>query len=136
MADGVETQQHAIETILLEERRYSPPEDFASQANAQPEIYDRDFDEFWETGGRKQVTWFGPLQKRCERGPAVCEVVPRRPAEGLLQLRRPACRVRQRRQDRLLLGRRAGGRAQGNHLCRSPGRRRPVRERAQEARRP
>jgi hypothetical protein len=29
----------AIETILLEERRYPPPEDFASQANAQPDIY-------------------------------------------------------------------------------------------------
>src|SRR5918911_4832090 len=42
MADGVETQQHAIETILLEERRYPPPEDFASQANAQPDIYERD----------------------------------------------------------------------------------------------
>jgi hypothetical protein len=34
MADGVETQQHAIETILLEERRYPPPKDFAAQANA------------------------------------------------------------------------------------------------------
>jgi acetyl-CoA synthetase len=69
MADGVETQQHAIETILLEERRYSPPEDFASQANAQPEIYDRDFDEFWETEGRKRVTWFEPFQKLYEWDP-------------------------------------------------------------------
>jgi len=32
------TTQPAIETILLEERRYPPPPDFAAQANAQPEI--------------------------------------------------------------------------------------------------
>ena len=48
----------AIETILLEERRYPPPEDFAAQPNAQPEIYDRDFDEFWETEARERVSWF------------------------------------------------------------------------------
>src|SRR5262252_3250315 len=48
----------AIETILLEERRYPPPPEFAAQANAQPEIYDRDFDEFWETEGRERVSWF------------------------------------------------------------------------------
>src|ERR687887_503689 len=69
MADGVETQQHAIETILLEERRYPPPEDFASQANAQPEIYDREFDDFWEEEGRERVTWFEPFQKLYEWEP-------------------------------------------------------------------
>src|SRR5919206_1597619 len=69
MADGVETQQHAIETILLEERRYPPPEDFASQANAQPDIYDRGFEEFWETEGRERVTWFEPFQKLYEWEP-------------------------------------------------------------------
>ena len=41
----------AIETMFLEERRYPPPEDFAAQANAQPDIYERDFEEFWETEG-------------------------------------------------------------------------------------
>src|SRR5438874_2811656 len=66
MADGVETKQHAIETILLEERRYPPPEDFASQANAQPDIYDRDPEEFWETEGRERVTWFKPFDKLLE----------------------------------------------------------------------
>src|SRR4051794_34339733 len=69
MADGVETKQHAIETILLEERRYTPPEDFASQANAQPDIYDRDFEEFWETEGRERVTWFEPFGKLLEWEP-------------------------------------------------------------------
>src|ERR671939_1289125 len=66
MADGVETQQHAIETMLLEERRYPPPEDFAAQANAQPDIYDRDWEEFWETEGRERLTWFEPFTKLYE----------------------------------------------------------------------
>src|SRR5436305_4166000 len=69
MTDVVETQQHTIETILLEERRYPPPADFASQANAQPEIYDRDFDEFWETEARERVTWFEPFGKLLEWEP-------------------------------------------------------------------
>ena len=37
----------AIETMFLEERRYPPPEDFAARANAQADIYERDFEEFW-----------------------------------------------------------------------------------------
>jgi acetyl-CoA synthetase len=69
MADAVETQQHAIETILLEERRYPPPPDFAAQANAQPEIYERDFEEFWETEGRERVTWFEPFDELLEWEP-------------------------------------------------------------------
>jgi acetyl-CoA synthetase len=63
------TENHAIETILLEERRYPPPEDFASQANAQPDIYERDFEEFWETEGRERVTWFEPFDKLYEWEP-------------------------------------------------------------------
>src|SRR5947199_7875274 len=30
---------------------------------AQPEIYDRDFDEFWETSGRERVSWFEDFTK-------------------------------------------------------------------------
>src|SRR5947208_8151464 len=63
------TQTHAIETILHEERRYEPPPDFAAQANAQPNIYDRDFEEFWETEARERVTWFEPFQKLYEWEP-------------------------------------------------------------------
>ncbi len=63
------TQSHAIETILLEERRYEPPPDFAAQANAQPGIYDRDFEEFWETEARERVTWFEPFSKLYEWEP-------------------------------------------------------------------
>ncbi len=56
-----ETPGPAIETMQLEERRYPPPEEFAAQANAQPEIYERDFEEFWETEARERVTWFEPF---------------------------------------------------------------------------
>jgi len=49
---------HAIDTMLLEERRYPPPPEFAARANAQPDIYGRAFDEFWEVEGRGRVTWF------------------------------------------------------------------------------
>jgi acetyl-CoA synthetase len=52
--------EHAIETMLLEERRYPPPPEFAAQANAQPEIYDVPFEEFWEREGRERLTWFCP----------------------------------------------------------------------------
>jgi len=63
---ATETSQHAIDTMLLEERRYPPPEDFAAKANATPEIYDRDPNEFWETEGRERVTWFEPFTQVCE----------------------------------------------------------------------
>jgi acetyl-CoA synthetase len=56
----------AIETMLLEERRYEPPEDFAEQANAQPDVYERDFEAFWESEGRERVTWFEPFTKLLE----------------------------------------------------------------------
>jgi acetyl-CoA synthetase len=55
------TSQQAIDTLLLEERRYPPPADFAARANAQPEIYDEGFEAFWERQGRERVTWFEPF---------------------------------------------------------------------------
>ena len=58
--------QHAIETIFTEDRTYPPPEDFAAQANAQPDIYDRDFEEFWQTEGRERISWFEPFTKLYE----------------------------------------------------------------------
>jgi acetyl-CoA synthetase len=56
----------AIDTLLLEERRYPPPEQFAAQANAQPEIYDVPFELFWEQAGRERVTWFEPFTSLLE----------------------------------------------------------------------
>src|SRR5919206_72571 len=64
-----QTGGQAIETMLLEERRYPPPEDFAAQANAQPDIYDRSFDDFWETEGRERVTWFKEFEQLYEWEP-------------------------------------------------------------------
>jgi acetyl-CoA synthetase len=58
-----------IETLLLEERRYPPPPEFAAQANAQPEIYERGFEEFWESEGRERVTWFEPFTELYEWNP-------------------------------------------------------------------
>ena len=55
--------------MLLEERRYAPDPDFARQANAQPDIYERDWEEFWETEGRNRVTWFEPFSKLYEWEP-------------------------------------------------------------------
>ena len=52
-----------------EERRYPPPPEFAAQANAQPEIYERDFEEFWATEGRERVTWFEDFATLCEWEP-------------------------------------------------------------------
>jgi acetyl-CoA synthetase len=63
------TQQHAIDTMLLEERTYPPPEDFAAQANAQSDIYDVPFEEFWEREGRERVTWFEPFTELYEWEP-------------------------------------------------------------------
>ena len=51
----------SIETLLLEERRYPPSPEFAAQANAQPSIYDEDFEAFWEREGRERITWFEPF---------------------------------------------------------------------------
>ena len=64
-----QASQHAIDTLLLEQRRYPPPEDFARQANARQDIYDRGYDEFWEQEGRARVTWFEPFQKLYEWNP-------------------------------------------------------------------
>jgi hypothetical protein len=42
------TDSQTIETMFLEERRYVPPSEFAAQANAKPDIYDRDWEQFWD----------------------------------------------------------------------------------------
>ncbi len=68
-------------------------------------------------------------------GAALRQVVPRRQAQHRLQLRRPACRERARRQGRVPLGRRARRRPARDHLRRPEARGRAVRERAEGARR-
>ena len=61
-----EEGRSAIETMLLEERRYPPPPEFAATANAQPDIYERDPLEFWADEARNRVTWFEPFHTVCE----------------------------------------------------------------------
>ncbi len=56
----------AIDALLLEERRYPPPPEFAAQANATPAIYGRDFEEFWESEARERISWFEPFTKLYE----------------------------------------------------------------------
>jgi acetyl-CoA synthetase len=58
-----ERHEHAIDTLMVEGRRYPPPPDFASGANAGPDVYDRDPDEFWRTEGQERVTWFTPFDE-------------------------------------------------------------------------
>jgi acetyl-CoA synthetase len=65
----MDTETRDIDTLLLEERRYEPSPEFAAQANAQPDIYDRDFEEFWESEGRERVAWFEPFTKVYEWDP-------------------------------------------------------------------
>jgi acetyl-CoA synthetase len=55
-----------IDALLLEQRRYPPPDAFAAQANAQPDIYDRHPDEFWDTEAKARVTWFEPYHTLVE----------------------------------------------------------------------
>ena len=60
--------EHAIETMQVEERRFPPPPEFSKHANAQPDIYDRGFDEFW-TKEAERVSWFEPWKKLYEWKP-------------------------------------------------------------------
>jgi acetyl-CoA synthetase len=57
---------HAIETMLDEERRFPPLPEFAARANAQADIYERGFEEFWEAEGRERVSWFEPFTELLE----------------------------------------------------------------------
>ncbi len=59
----------AIDTLLLEERRYPPPAEFAAQANAKADIYEISFEELWEREGRERVTWFEPFERLLEWEP-------------------------------------------------------------------
>ena len=61
-----EQGEHAIHTMFLEERRYPPSPEFAAQANVKADVYERDFEEFWETEGRERISWFQPFDKLYE----------------------------------------------------------------------
>jgi acetyl-CoA synthetase len=62
----MQTSPRTIDTLLLEERRYPPPDSFAARSNAKPEIYDEGFESFWQREGRERVSWFEPFTKLYE----------------------------------------------------------------------
>ncbi|MEO7017625.1 MAG: acetate--CoA ligase [Leifsonia sp.] len=64
-----DTTDRNIANLLHEARTFAPPEDIGAHANAGPEIYDRDPDEFWETEGRNRLSWFTPFDKLREWNP-------------------------------------------------------------------
>jgi len=64
-----ERHEHAIDTLMVEGRRYPPPPDFATQANAGPDVYERDPEEFWRTEGQERVTWFTPFDELLDWSP-------------------------------------------------------------------
>jgi acetyl-CoA synthetase len=66
VADAWGSDASGIETLLLEERRYPPDAEFAAQANAQANIYERDFEELWTTEARERVSWFEPFETLLE----------------------------------------------------------------------
>ena len=69
MFSGVTARQdHAIETMQVEHRRYEPSPEFSKQANAQPDIYQRGFDEFW-TKEAERISWFQPWKSLYEGKP-------------------------------------------------------------------
>ena len=118
-----ESSQHAIETMLLEERRYPPPAEFAAQANARPEIYERELRGVLGDGGRASGSrgssrsttlyeWELPYAKWFLGGKlnVSYNCVDRHVEAGT------------GRQGRLLLGGRARGRAARGHLRRAPAR--------------
>jgi acetyl-CoA synthetase len=65
----METISQNIDTYQQEERRYPPSPEFAAQADAQPDIYERSFEDFWEREGRERVAWFEPFTKLYEWDP-------------------------------------------------------------------
>jgi acetyl-CoA synthetase len=63
-----DTRGQTIETMFLEERRYPPNPEFAAQANAQQDLYERGFEELW-TKEAERVTWFEPWNTLLEWEP-------------------------------------------------------------------
>jgi len=62
-----------IDALQEEGRTFPPPPEFSAHANAQPEIYDRSFDDFWTEEARQRVTWSKPFDKLYEWNPPYAE---------------------------------------------------------------
>ena len=93
MSAAERPQDREIDNLLLEERRFPPPPEFAAQANAKPEIYDDDFEAFWEREAASASPGSSRLRS-CSSGSGRMRSGSRRQAQYRLQLRRPPCRER------------------------------------------
>ena len=131
-----------IESVLNETRVFPPSAAFVKQANvsgmaayqALCDEAERDFEGFWARLARENLLWHEAVHedaRRVER--AVLQVVPRRRAERLLQLPRPAPEDAARQGRDHLRGRRRQG--DEGHLQGALSPRLPVRQRPQVARR-
>ncbi len=70
MTDAPHNQEGiGLDSLGADQRSYPPPADFAATANAQPDIYHRDPDEFWTTEARERITWITPFTKLKEWEP-------------------------------------------------------------------
>ncbi len=58
-----------IDTLFLEQRRYPPPPEFAQQANAQADIYQKPLEDFWADEARTRISWFKPFDTVLEWKP-------------------------------------------------------------------
>src|SRR4051794_25365776 len=52
--------------MFQEDRRYPPTPEFTAQANATLDVYERDFEELWDTEGRERISWFEPYSELYE----------------------------------------------------------------------
>jgi len=91
---------------------------FAAQANAQPEIADEPFEEFWRRPGPSVANSGSRTFTELVRVEPPYANVPRRQAERPASLRRPSLEWVRRRQGRVPRGRRAAASTR-DHLCRA-----------------
>ena len=64
-----EPRSHAIETMLLGGAALPAAAGLRCAGERAADIYERDFEEFWETEGRERVTWFEPFTELLEWEP-------------------------------------------------------------------
>ena len=104
-----------LDSTLRENRVFAPPAEFAAKAHVKSlEQYEAMYrrsveqpEEFWAEAAA-ELDWFAPWTKVLEGEGTGREVVRRRQAEPLAQLRRPPCAGRAQGQGRAALGGRAG----------------------------
>src|SRR2546429_1025532 len=62
----IQSGTHAIESMQAEGRRYPAPPEFAKNANAKADIYNKPLEDFWREEAQKRVSWFKPFDRVLE----------------------------------------------------------------------